>query len=125
MDGPEAARRLIDSQSALGDRAVAWLALRRPFPDGAAGERVRAFCLEDTLLHVETLAAAVEFGEPGLFARYARWCREVLAARGIAAEDLALNLEALGHAHAEIEENEEARRLASEALEAARRELEA
>jgi hypothetical protein len=47
---------------------------------GAPG---RAKCLQDMRYNLEHLAPAVALGEPVLFAHYAAWLRDMLAARGI------------------------------------------
>lgn len=69
-------------------------------PDFVAryGERARRFGIEDARFHADFLAGALECGEPGRFADYARWTARVLRSRGIAAEHLAANLQQLGAA---------------------------
>jgi hypothetical protein len=57
------------------------------------GEPGRAKCLQDMRYNLEHLAPAVALGEPALFARYAAWLRDMLAARGIPADEVLRSLE--------------------------------
>ncbi len=59
------------------------------------GERARAHGVEDARHHLDFLQAAVDLHDPSLFADYARWCRDLLAARGIAVAFLVENLAAV------------------------------
>lgn len=53
------------------------------------GTRGRQFVAEDALWHLEHLDAAVEAGEPSVFAEYADWLTGLLGARGIRPEQVA------------------------------------
>lgn len=57
------------------------------------GESGRAKCLQDMRYNLEHLAPAVALGEPALFARYVGWLRDMLAARGIPADEVRRSLE--------------------------------
>lgn len=52
---------------------------------GAAG---RKKCLEDASYHLSFLAQALELGHPEMFADYIAWVKVMLAARGVAPDDL-------------------------------------
>lgn len=65
--------------------------------EGAAalGPTGRLRCEEDVAYHLENLAAAIALDSPGLFAAYAAWVRDVLAARGLPASCLDVALDAI------------------------------
>jgi methanogenic corrinoid protein MtbC1 len=62
------------------------------------GERGREKCLQDAEFHLSYLAESVASSLPSLFSDYVAWAKIMLAGRGIAASDLALNLECIRHA---------------------------
>jgi hypothetical protein len=57
------------------------------------GETGRRKCLQDMHYNLEHLAPAVALGEPVLFARYVVWLREMLASRGVPADEVRRSLE--------------------------------
>lgn len=57
------------------------------------GERGRQKCLQDMRYNLEHLEPAVALGEPQIFARYARWLDDLLAARGVPTREVARCLE--------------------------------
>ncbi|MGE3282582.1 MAG: B12-binding domain-containing protein [Alphaproteobacteria bacterium] len=59
---------------------------------GAAG---RSHCRQDAEYHLSYLSAAVAAGTPAFFTEYVGWCKTMLGARRIAADDLAENLRIL------------------------------
>jgi hypothetical protein len=56
---------------------------------GPAG---RSHCREDAQYHLSYLSAAVAAGTPAFFTEYVGWCKAMLGARRIPADDLAENL---------------------------------
>ncbi|HEY0136958.1 MAG TPA: hypothetical protein VGB85_22905, partial [Nannocystis sp.] len=62
---------------------------RDPFWWDRYGERGHRFAVEDGQHHFSYVAEAVAGGSPQLLARYARWLRGVLVARGMCSEHLA------------------------------------
>ena len=82
------ASRTASAQALLADDAVplaisAELYAAHPQWEARYGPAGRARCTEDVRYHVTFLAGAVQAGCTALFADYARWCAEMLAARGI------------------------------------------
>src|SRR5215218_3082302 len=59
---------------------------------GPAG---RSHCRQDTEHHLSYLSAAVAAEIPAFFTEYLGWCKAMLGARHIAADDLAENLRIL------------------------------
>src|ERR1051325_10872771 len=59
------------------------------------GEHGREKCLQDAEFHLSYLAESVASSLPSLFSDYVAWAKIMLAGRGIAASDLALNLECI------------------------------
>ena len=57
------------------------------------GERGRSKCLQDMHYNLEHLAPAVALGQPAMFARYAEWLRDMLAARGVGVDEVRRSLE--------------------------------
>jgi MerR family transcriptional regulator, light-induced transcriptional regulator len=64
-----------------------------PASYGRFRERGRAACREDIRYHMEFLRPALEFGSLRPFVDYVRWLANVLGARGIPANHLALSLD--------------------------------
>lgn len=62
------------------------------------GARAVSAGIQDAGYHLAFLAAAIESGDPGAFASYARWAGRVLAARGIGTQFLAENISEIGTA---------------------------
>src|ERR1041385_220259 len=56
------------------------------------GPASRSHCRQDAEFHLSYLSAAVAAGTPTFFTEYVGWCKTMLGARQIAAEDLAENL---------------------------------
>jgi MerR family transcriptional regulator, light-induced transcriptional regulator len=56
------------------------------------GPTGRSHCQQDAEFHLSYLSAAVAAGTPAFFTEYVGWCKTMLGARQIAAEDLAENL---------------------------------
>ena len=57
------------------------------------GQRGREKCLQDMHYNLEHLAPAVALDDPSLFARYAEWLRDMLAARGVGMDEVRRSLE--------------------------------
>ncbi len=57
------------------------------------GERGRVKCRQDMHYNLEHLAPAVALDDPSLFARYAEWLRDMLASRGVGADEVRRSLE--------------------------------
>lgn len=72
------------------------------------GDLARRRGVEDAVFHVQFLASAVQVGDAGAFADYARWTRQVLEARGIAVSFLAENLRQVAGELAGMLDGEEA-----------------
>lgn len=68
---------------------------RRPELAQRYGPAGRARCLQDAAYHLAYLSEALAASSPDLFADYVAWAKVMLEGRGIPAEDLACNLEAL------------------------------
>jgi MerR family transcriptional regulator, light-induced transcriptional regulator len=56
------------------------------------GRAGRSHCREDAQYHLSYLSAAVAAGTPAFFTEYVGWCKAMLGARRIPADDLAENL---------------------------------
>ena len=56
------------------------------------GANGRAKCLQDTMHHLSSIAAAIALSTPDTFVDYVAWARTLLESRNIPAGDLALNL---------------------------------
>src|SRR5436305_14099100 len=80
---------------ALAEAVVARQYERQPGLGERYGEGGRAKCVQDTEYHLAHLAAAVTFSSPALFRDYIGWAKAVLAAFGVAPEDVAGNLACL------------------------------
>ncbi len=68
---------------------------RHPERGAQLGPAGRRRCTEDARVHLSFLAGAVQAGSPEIFAEYATWCAEMLAAGHVASEPLAEHLELL------------------------------
>lgn len=91
--GPRAAAALAEHAEAIARSVTGLLYAEMPWLVDRYGERGRRKCLEDMHHHLRHLAPAVELEDPALFARYARWCDEMLRARGVQTEELLRSLE--------------------------------
>ena len=96
--GRRAAERLLEHQDALARAVTARLYAERPELLARHGERGREKCLQDMRYNVEHLVPAVDLEDPALFATYVRWLTGMLAARGVAADDVTRCLELLADA---------------------------
>lgn len=56
------------------------------------GEVGKARCLQDTMHHLSSIAAAIALSAPETFVDYVAWCTTLLATYNIPAADLAMNL---------------------------------
>ncbi len=56
------------------------------------GTHGRDKCVQDTMHHLSSIAAAIALDTPETFADYVAWARTLLESRNIPAGDLALNL---------------------------------
>ena len=83
---------------AVAQAAVAKDYARRPFLLERYGERGRAMYLQDTKYHTSYLADAIGFARPSIFRDYLGWLNQVLAARGVAPEELYENLKCMREA---------------------------
>lgn len=100
--GARASAALLEHKGEIARAATAALYARLPALQARYGDRGRAKCLQDMHYHLEHLAPAVDMGDPGGFARYARWCDGVLRARGIPTGDLAHSLDVMEGALASV-----------------------
>ncbi len=89
---------------------------RDPFWSARFGERGRKFSEEDGQYHVTYLVQALGAQQPEVLARYARWLRSVLTARGMCTRHLTENFERLALAVRDLSADGQ---LAVEYLEAA------
>jgi len=76
----------------IAQSAVARDYARRPTLLAKYGELGRARYLEDTRYCLSYLAEATSFGRPSIFSNYLGWVGQVLAARGVASEELTHSL---------------------------------
>lgn len=91
--GARAAEALLEQKEAIARSATGLLYAEMPWMVDKYGERGRLKCLQDMRYNVEYLAPAVEFGDPELFVRYARWVDGVLRSRGVPTGELARSFE--------------------------------
>jgi MerR family transcriptional regulator, light-induced transcriptional regulator len=95
------ARELGNAVERIAEATIAMAYARRPALLAKYGERGRSMYLQDTRFHLSYLADAIRFGRPSILKNYLGWVSEVLAARGVAAEELIENLELLREVLAE------------------------
>jgi MerR family transcriptional regulator, light-induced transcriptional regulator len=91
--GELACESLLERQEELARAITGALYEEMPELMERYGERGHAKCLQDMRYNLEHLAAAVALGEPGVFARYVVWLRDLLHARGIPATEVRRSLE--------------------------------
>ncbi|HEX6373556.1 MAG TPA: hypothetical protein VF006_31815 [Longimicrobium sp.] len=91
--GARAAAALLEQKEAIARSATGLLYAEMPWLVDKYGERGRLKCLQDMRYNVDYLAPAVEFEDPELFVRYARWVDGVLRSRGIPTGELARSFE--------------------------------
>lgn len=87
------ARRLIDDHDRVAASVTEAFYRRHPEWEARYGVHGRRRCMEDTRLHLASLAGAVQAGSPSAFADYAAWCGDMLAARSIDRAHLVEHLE--------------------------------
>jgi methanogenic corrinoid protein MtbC1 len=100
-ESPSAVNELKSAAEAIAQAAVAKDYARRPALLARYGEHGRSMYLQDTRFHTAYLAEAISFARPSIFRDYLGWLNEVLAARGVAPEELSENLKCLREALAE------------------------
>lgn len=83
-DATELARETVDSMEA-----------RDPDLFTRYGARGRTYCLEDTIYHLQHLAAALSTDDIDEFRSYRGWLVAMLGARGIAGSDIQANFAAI------------------------------
>lgn len=88
-----AAEALLEHGDAIARSVTGLLYAEMPWLMDRYGERGRQKCLQDMRYNLEHLAPAVELQDPGMFARYARWCDGVLRSRGVATGELVRSFE--------------------------------
>ena len=93
-----AVKELRSVAEAVAQAAVAKDYARRPALLARYGERGHSMYLQDTKFHTSYLADAVGFARPSIFRDYLGWLNEVLAARGVAPEELSENLKCMREA---------------------------
>lgn len=91
--GERAAETLLHRKEELAIAVTQTLYSERPELLQRYGEAGRLKCLQDMRYNLEHLAPAVALMEPQLFARYVAWLRDMLGARGVAADEILRSLE--------------------------------
>ncbi len=79
----------------LAEATTALQYARQPELLDLHGDAGRAKCLQDSRYHFANLASALAFGSPAVFRRYITWAQELLVARGIRQDELAVHLECM------------------------------
>ena len=110
--GARAATRLRDEQGILARDLTAAIYAARPDLLEKHGEYGRRKCHEDMHYNIEHLAPAVHLEMPEIFARYVRWLDELLTARNVGTDEIALTLRQLEKLVRERFEPEEAEEVA-------------
>ena len=90
-----ASHALLVKASTLAEAIVAEHYRLRPELVTGYGPAGRRHCLQDTLYHLQFLAASVGIGDSNHFARYVIWCNSILVPRGIPTDDLITSLEVM------------------------------
>ncbi|HEU0013240.1 MAG TPA: hypothetical protein VFQ45_06125 [Longimicrobium sp.] len=91
--GERASELIVEQKEALARGITDALYAEMPWLYDKYGERGRQKCLQDMRYNLEHLAPAAGLDDPSMFARYARWCDEVLRSRGVPTGELARSLE--------------------------------
>ena len=86
---------LLVKAAALAEAVVEEHYRFRPELAARYGPAGRRHCFQDTLFHIEFLAASVGIGDSGHFARYVVWCNGLLVSRGIPSSDLTQSLQVM------------------------------
>jgi MerR family transcriptional regulator, light-induced transcriptional regulator len=90
-----ASHRLLIKAHVLAEAIVAEHYRRRPELETRYRASGRRHCVQDTLFHLQFLAASVGVGDSGHFARYVAWCNSILVPRGIPTSDLVDSLDVM------------------------------
>lgn len=91
----EVGGRIHTQRDALAEAITARQYELQPELASRYGEAGREKCRQDARYHLSYLAEALVASSPALFAAYVSWAKVMLATRGIAATDLARNLECM------------------------------
>ena len=94
-DDARASHALLVKGPALAEAIVAEHYRLRPELEARYGPPGRRHCLQDTVFHLQFLAASVGIGDSGHFARYVAWCNSILVPRGIPTSDLVESLQVM------------------------------
>lgn len=118
------AERIAAHADALARRSTARM-YEDPFWEARFGTRGRRYAEEDGRHHVDHLVLALQIGNAGPIAQYARWLRVVLTTRGMCSRHIEQNFTRLGEAidEAGIEEAEVAHALLRDGARALRPEV--
>lgn len=93
--GSEAAGEVAGVRDAVASAVTTTFLENHPDWIERYGERAQKRGVEDARHHIDFLRAAVDLEDPGVFADYVLWCRDVLGSRGMAVSFLVENLEAI------------------------------
>ena len=83
-----AGHQLRDRAQALADAVVVCEFARDPTLRARSGATGRARWREDAVVHISSLAGALDVGSPALFDDHVAWAKVLLAQRGVRSEDL-------------------------------------
>ena len=98
-----AAAEALDADTDLVARRAVELTYESvPAYAAALDARGRRHCEDDARYHVRALVGALAISEISVFVDYARWCADLLARHGIAAENLVAMFRATGTAIEEL-----------------------
>lgn len=92
----QASHALDEASAVVADQIVAAQFRRQPQLALRYGPQGRGKCLQDARYHLSYLTQAIAADAPELFSEYVHWSRSMLDSRGIAADDLADHLRAMG-----------------------------
>ncbi len=91
----ETGKRIHAERDSLAEAITARQYELQPALASRYGQAGREKCLQDARYHLSYLAEALSASSPALFAAYVSWAKVMLSTRGIAATDLAQNLECM------------------------------
>lgn len=94
-DDQRAGHALRIREPKVAEAAVAELYRRRPDLHDRYGPDGWRYCVRDVGFHVQSLAASLEFADPGRFVEYVHWARGVMAAHGVPPADFLASLHTL------------------------------
>lgn len=95
IDDTRAGHVLLTRSPALAEAVVAEHYRLRPELETRYGPSGHRHCVQDTLFHLQFLAASVGIGDSSHFARYVAWCNSILVPRGIPTSDLIDSLQVM------------------------------